>query len=393
MRRVAVLGRGIAGAAAGWAAKRAGAAVISFGGAPLASTMSSGAADDEPWELGRPPRPLEDDVRAFFDELGTLTLPEASSALVATSAGVLRPARGHDAFVLDLASLGAGTIGVPRLARPGWDADALVLSWNDEPSARAQGLRFEAIDADLLHRTDERVLPEVDLAARIADPRRRRLLDARLETLSKSARYVALLAPSGLGLRDASPLPLGEVLSPPGGPAGRRLGAALEGVLPRSEGALASLRVGAEREERWAVASMGSPADARGVQVDAVVLAVGGVVGGGIGYRRTDPAAVLSPIPTFHADVFPPALVGLHADAAAIELPLGEPRWSQTSGGPLERVGILHADGAVRRDDGGTFASLFVAGDAAAGRPRTLIAAVRGALHAGTAAARNVTRS
>lgn len=387
MSRVAVLGRGIAGAAATWAARRAGATVLGFGGPALASAMTSGAADDEPWELDVPARDLDEQTAAFFDALGGWVFPERSSALLATAAGVLRPARGHDAHVLDLASAGPGVVGLPRLLRPGWDADAHARAWNDEPLARTRGLRFEAFDADLLHRTDEQVLPDVDLAVRLEDPARRKLLDAKLDSLARSARFVALLVPPGLGLRDSGALRVGEILSPPGGPAGRRLGLALERTLAKAHGGLSWVRANSGRSARLVVAPLAEPPAAREAEVEAVVLAVGGMVGGGIAYRRTDPAAVLSPIPSYHAESFPTALVGQHADGAAIELPLGEPRWSPTSGGPLERVGILHRSTSVRRDDGGVFAHVFVAGDAAAGRARTLLTAVRDGLAAGAAAA------
>ena len=88
MTRVAVVGAGVAGLAAAWAARRAGAEVTVVASGTGASALGGGAVDDRPWEralraaaaLGaiEPMRELEADVVALSRELGLWELPGAS---------------------------------------------------------------------------------------------------------------------------------------------------------------------------------------------------------------------------------------------------------------------------------------------------------------------------
>jgi hypothetical protein len=409
--RVAVLGRGLAGAAAAWSAARHGASVASFGQAGLATQLSSGALDWLPWERqrGRPPVSLPPELIHFFDELGGYLLPTDASAIVATSSGVLREARAHDAHVLDLAALApapgltVGPVLVPRVNRPGWDADSLAVSWSAERWALARKLEFVAVDADFGLLQSDALLPDADWASRLRDPGR---LQHHLATVASCRARVpgasAMLAPAGFGLisADSAPewarpggeggrgLPIGEVLSGPGGPAGARLSAALTRSLPPPIASAARLPVVPPVGGRFVLEVDGRDTE----PFDSVVLAVGGVLSGGLELARTDPAAILSAIPRFHAPSFPGAWIGALSPAheGAIELPPDDLRWGRdlrTSW--LEAVGILHATESPQvlaaRDT--AIQGLFVAGDAAAGHSRTALLAVATGLEAGKHAA------
>jgi glycerol-3-phosphate dehydrogenase subunit B len=405
-RPVAVLGRGLAGAAAAWAAAAQGAVVESFGEIGLATTLSSGALDWLPWEQarGRAPAPLPADLFRFFDELGGYRLSSDAGVLVATAAGVLREARGHDSHVLDLAALGPGMVLVPRVTRPGWDADALAASWSDETAARARGLTFVAVDGELCLLQAEGVMPDADLAVRLRDPSRRRQHQAALTAcLARSPGALAVLVPAGFGIppspsspsdraKKASeaflPVTAGEVLSAPGGPSGSRLAAALERVLPPARGRRARLCSPVNAQGELAVETD----DGTLLSFGSVVLAVGGVLAGGLELIRTDPAAVLSPIPRFQVPAFSGAWIGGFSASheGAVELPPDDLRWGRdVRGSLLERVGILHAPDSQQvlasRDE--QIPGLFVAGDAAADRPRTTLFAVSSGLEAGQRAA------
>jgi hypothetical protein len=247
-------------------------------------------------------------------------------------------------------------------------------------------MRFVAVDLPWLRFEDEAVLPDADLAARLLDPSRRAFHVDRLRAWPDHAHYVGLLAPAGLGLASNEspgllPLPVGEVLSGPGGPAGRRLVAALDRLQSPSE----APNVLVESTAGGLYVRVG---DGETRAFDAIVLATGGVLAGGIVLERTDPAAILSPIPTFRAPAFPDGLVSAHRAGEAASHPLGSLAWSRTSGGPLETVGVLHRDLRVLATRDEAVTGLFAAGDAAARRPRTVLRAVIDGIAAGTSAAR-----
>ena len=134
-RRVVVVGAGIAGTAAALAAARTSAAVTLLDGGAGASTLATGALDLTPWQpsaetthAGEPELPVS--ARDVLEALGVHVLT-ARPALLLTTAGVRRPARGRDAALLDVARLAGRPLGVVRCARPGWDADVLARVWGE----------------------------------------------------------------------------------------------------------------------------------------------------------------------------------------------------------------------------------------------------------------------
>jgi glycerol-3-phosphate dehydrogenase subunit B len=403
LKRVLVVGAGIAGTAAALAASAAGASVTLLDGGTGASSLAPGAVDLTPWEARAPSTP--DDALAAPSALGVLaaldlvTLPE-KGVLVATAAGILRPARGADRALLDLAVVGPGVVVAPRAEHASWDAGALARSWNDTRLARDRGLEFIAIDATLTRLIDERHLAASDLAARHDDPARLEWLATRLkEAIARvsASKVVAVALPPWLGVEEARAaalskavgLPCGEAATGPGGPAGLRFENARDRALAKAGVAVVLARASAvERADgKWTTTlEQGDPLTA-----DRVVLAAGGLIGGGLAYSPS--ASLLAgelpsrARPTFNVTIDAPVSIGVSGHALALPGSLfGETpetlAWPFTDAPLLERAGVL-ASSAGHVDEG-----LYVAGDLAANQARTWLAALVHGARAGEAAAR-----
>jgi hypothetical protein len=360
-----------------------------------ASTLATGALDAVPWQeraRAAARRPFGRATRSILDALGAYVLPEGGARLV-TTAGVVRPADGHDAALLDVARLGGARVGVVRCDRPGWDADALAAAW---------GEAFVAVDATVLRHLDERVLPDADFAARCDDDDRFGWLAERLrESLARAPGALgALLLPPSLGVEHVRAVqlatrvgvPCGEPVAAPGGPSGLRFEHARNraltaaGVVPwRGRAATVARHTG-----RWrATLETGET-----VYADAVVLAIGGVLAGGIEYAPSE-AVVASALPPFARVPFrlgvtvegAPAPLGI--EGRALELPGSlfgvSPEslaWPFERNAPIERVGLL-----VGGPDGAVAPGLYAAGEAVADADRTWLQALESGALAGLAAA------
>ena len=136
--KVVVVGAGVAGTAAAWAARRAGAEVALVHDRAGASALASGAADWDRWQAAAGQHALEADAVALASALGYSTDP----CLVCTASGVLRPAQGRDRAVLDLAPLAGRRIGVADLARDDWDAELIARALSSSAWARTTETRF-----------------------------------------------------------------------------------------------------------------------------------------------------------------------------------------------------------------------------------------------------------
>lgn len=397
MKSVVVVGGGVAGTAAALAAARGGARVVLLDGGTGASTLSTGAIDDAPWTHAlRPADAVSGTARVLLDALGAYALP-AMGARIATTAGILRPARGHDLALLDLTPFTGRRVGVVRCDRPEWDAGALARAWGDG---------FSALDAAVLRHVDERRLPAADFATRHDDEARLGWLAERLrDALTRAGtRFDALILPSSLGVETERAralsalvgLSCGEAAASPGGPSGLRFERARDRALSAAGVMRATGRaVRVERHvDRWHVARVeGQPA----MDATAVVLAVGGLVGGGLAY---------SPGEAAEASVLPPAsrapfsltldvpAARLGARGRPLEIPgslFGIPpeslAWPFSSDATMERVGVLVDD------DGRAAPGLYVAGETAADLPRTWLRALESGARAGAAAARDAVTS
>jgi glycerol-3-phosphate dehydrogenase subunit B len=399
---IVVIGGGVAGTAAALAAAREGARVTLLDGGTGATVLSTGALDDTPWTraaAGTPPSPLSTLARVVVEALEVYSVPNAG-ARIATTAGVLRPARGHDLALLDLASPGAGRVGVVRCDRPDWEATALARAWGSAGDS-ARGPGFAPLDATMLRHVDERLLPAPDFAARHDDEARLAWLAERLrEALSRAGtRFDALLLPPSLGVerpraRDLSALvglPCGEAAGLPGGPSGLRFEHARDRSLAgaRIDRRVARASAVDRAGHRWQVKLVGGDV----LEATAVVLAVGGLVGGGLAYTPGDAAeaSVLPPasrLPFQLALDVPGAALGAHG--RPLELPgslFGIPpeslAWPFAVDPLMARVGVL-VDG-----DGGVAPGLYAVGETVADAHRTWLGALESGARAGTAAARH----
>jgi glycerol-3-phosphate dehydrogenase subunit B len=391
VKNVVVVGGGVAGTAAALAAARAGASVTLVDGGTGASTLSTGALDDLPWtQASRPPDALAPGLGALLGALGAHAVPDAG-ARIATTAGILRPARGHDLALLDLGPLAGRRVGVVSGERPGWEAAALARAW---------GRDFATLEATLLRHVDERWLPAADFAARHDDEGRLGWLAQRLrEALARAdARFDALLLPASLGIereraRSLSALvglPCGEAAGLPGGPSGLRFEKSRDRALDaahvqRMPGRVTSVLRGGDR---WRVALENGPA----VEAGAVVLAAGGLIGGGLAYTPGD-AAEASVLPPESRAPFqvsfdvPAATLGAHGRPLEIPgslfgIPPESLAWPFAADPLMERVGV-QVDAEGRAAPG-----LYAAGEMVADAPRTWLQALESGLRAGSAAAR-----
>jgi glycerol-3-phosphate dehydrogenase subunit B len=396
-RPVVIVGAGAAGTACALAAVQAGARVLLVDGGTGATTLSTGAIDVVPWDAPtRGPPTASPGVsaaaREILEALGGYVL--APGAHVATTAGIVRPASGHDAAVLDVAPFVARSVGVVRCDRPSWDAVALARAW---------GAGFVAVPATVLRRVDERVLPAADFAARHDDEARLVWLAERLrDAVARTGRDVdALVLPPSLGLERPRAatlsrlvgLPCGEAVGLPGGPSGLRFEAARDRALAsaRVERVQARVRRVEAHEDRWRVL-LENGADGAPLDAAAVVLATGGLIGGGLEYDPAEAsfAAVFPPSsrPPFRLALDAPAVLGAHG--RPLDLPGSlfgiapeSLAWPYARDPLMDRVGVLAGEGGRVRD------GLYVAGEVVADAPRTWLHAIESGVRAGVMAARH----
>jgi glycine/D-amino acid oxidase-like deaminating enzyme len=389
--RVAVIGAGVAGTAAAYAAAVEGAEVTMVGARPGATALGSGAID------GATARPFGDDrarVLAFFEALELWEI-DAEKCRVATCAGLLREARGRDRAVLDLSRAPSGVVVVLDPGRTGWDATSLARAWSAEPWARERGLRFEPARVEALRFAEEASMPDVDLAARHDDPERVRWLAARLAEWPGLTTKTALVMGPWLGLRThvaqeltrLLSLRVGETLSLPGGVAGVRFELARDALLARA---------GVRRSKQMAalVRAQGATRvqielESETIEADAVVLALGGLAAGGVEWAPSRGGH------GFELSLESPASFGMGgrplAASGSPRGPLFEPlAWAgRASSAGFERVGVwTDGDGRARDGEGKPLGWLYAAGDVAADAPRTLLEAIRSGIAVGTLAAR-----
>lgn len=277
--KVLVLGAGFAGLAATLAARRAGATVTVVHGAPGASSLYAGSLDG-------PPLPEQGPQAALLTELSAaLGLNLSQNAVIATREGVLRPSRGGDSALLNLAPLAGKRVALVDVPRDDWDAPLLVRSFSESPWALSTGTRFELLPLELLEKSSQRRVSSYDFATSFERAERPAWL---IEVLKAHAGPDAWLFGPWLGVkRDLAReltaslgVPVGEVTSPPGGVAGARFD-------QRRDAWLSGLAVEVLRGRALGVraADAGVMLELEGgrqLAGDALVLAAGGFVSGAI---------------------------------------------------------------------------------------------------------------
>ncbi len=387
-----MIGGGVAGTAAAWSARRGLADVTAIFDRAGASSLYSGALDEAPWERGGLDTALDSELLAFSVALEAWTVG-TRSARVATPHGVLRTARGRDSSLLDLAPLSGQRVAVVATQVDGWDAVWLARSLGASGWAGKTRTRFEAVPVEGLFDAAERRASAYDLAQLHDDPARL----ARLAERVRGVRADGLLfgpwlgaAPGGAeGLSSMVGKPCGEVTSLPGGPAGARFDASRDALLASVGVQIRHERVQSiePRGRRFLVGGSGA-LTANDAGFDAIVLAIGGLVGGGIVLTEpsfVEESAAVAP-GSLPSGAFRPSVrarveigfAGRAFDRASSERGFDLATLGLTA---LERVGIL-SDGAQAHG----LPSVFVAGDCVADLPRTALRAAQSGIAAARAA-------
>jgi glycerol-3-phosphate dehydrogenase subunit B len=403
-RSVVVIGAGMAGTAAAFAAARAGASVVVVHDRVGASALYSGALDREPWDDARPgesaaPRAdvrREAELGTFITALGVHRLDGAApsgGAWIATASGVVRKAAGADSALLDLAPLAGKRIWVADVERDDWDAPLIARTLAASDWAARTGTAFVPAFVRLVRTGHERRIAPYDFAALHDEPvRRAALADALGAALRDGDAW--LLGPwlgadpaTAPAVRALVRFPLGETTSPMSGAAGARFEAARDRLFAVEGAAVRRGRVTrvSARGARWAV-ELVADADPRPTELEAsaVVLATGGVAAGGISFTWRQPEVVRG----FELPFVAPVTLGLDGEALGGGGSLFGPSLETIGLGALERVGIACDDVGRPVGNHAEQSSLFAAGDAVAGRPRTMLDAALAGLTAGNVAAR-----
>lgn len=370
-RPVVVIGGGFAGVAAAWAAAHAGARVVLVHAAAGASALYSGIVDGGPSDA---------ELRDLARSLGLIV--EATPRAVATRQGVIRTAMGRDSALLDLDGLAGRRIAVADVGRDDFDAELLTRSLAVSEWAERTQTQFFCVRVAALQSGAERRVASYDLALSFDEPERLRALASSVVAAGPAdawlfGPWLGVRNPVSVELAQLLGRPVGEVSSPLAGAAGARFEERRRELLRELQIDVREslvLSVTAEGAELCVALEHGERLGA-----SAVVLAIGGVAGGGIELAPADPklyraarASLAAPIELeLDNEVFDgiSSLAGLSFKSAGL--------------GALERLG-------VRADESAALAPrlpLFGAGDVLAGKPRTVLAALASGIFAGKQAA------
>jgi hypothetical protein len=378
--RFAIIGAGIAGAAAAFEIARRGGRATVFHDLTGSSGLYSGALDFSPWDQPGEPSALAGELLEFAEQLGTWELAGCARR-VATLEGNVRPARGGDGALLDLDRCVGKRVAVVDLERDDWDAPLLAKSFASSAWAVQSQTQFFAAPARVLQRGFERRVSAYDFAA-LHDPvERAQALQMALRESGVTADawlfgpWLGIERPLARELSAALGVPVGETTSAPGGAAGARFEQARDRLLARIAD------VERARLTRIEKSSAGYRLQFQGrepQEFPIVLLATGGVAAGGVALERSFERRGGT---GFRLSFSAP--VALELDSEVIEgiSSLSSVDFAERGLDALLKVGIAtREDGSAPENPG-----IFVAGDAIAGRPRTALLAA----HSGFRAARS----
>lgn len=376
-RHVLVVGGGIAGVAAAWAAQRAGARVTLLHGSAGASALYSGALDFG----AKPSERVVSELAHFATALGCWTYG-GGPYRIATETGLCRSVDGRDSALLDLEPLAGSRIGVIGALHSSWDAPLVARQLGASSWAQQTSTEFVVLPAPDLLATDELAVPLYDLATRFDAPKRLQQLCAVLEKARGDVS--ALLLGPWLGLAtdvaqqatQTLGIPVGESTSAPGGVAGARFERARDRLLQASA---IEARTGPVQRVSAESGGFSVGFGSEDISAEAVVLAIGGVAAGGIlldDARPEHPGGAC-----FHASLQAPVTLELDGKPVERVSTLHGVDFCLAGLGTLERVGIAERQGKTKEP------GLFVAGDCAAGAPRSALQAARAGIRAGALAA------
>ncbi|MFC1641404.1 hypothetical protein ACFL5O_01760 [Myxococcota bacterium] len=403
--RAVVVGAGVAGTAAAWAIARSGGEAILVHDRPGATELYSGALDGEP-SRSDVSLSLETDLHAWVRSLEIWALPR-NDARVATGAGITKRSRGLDHTLLNLEPLAGNSIAVLSTDYPAYDGKLLARTLADSQWAESTKTHFTAVAVDVVHEASERSCSPHDFAVLHDSPERIEWLAEQLRSASSS--YDAWLLGPWLGLepetvlhlRQALERPVGETTSLPGGAAGARFARARDrlmrhlGLTVVRGRVLAATRTGKSwkldvesylpnRSRTGGLGGMGGriihpeagwQKTAQVLEADAVVLACGGIVSGGI-----ELAPVGSMGPAFRLSFGAPIALTVHQAVLRPMSTLHGPVLDRLGPEVFESVGIATRGPHVQGEPG-----LVVAGAALARQPHTMLHAAQSGLVAARA--------
>ncbi len=367
---VVIVGGGFAGVAAAWAVARSGGPAVVLADRAGASELYSGICDgDAP----------TDDVSALAQSLGLAVTPKLRA--VATREGLIRRVYGRDSALLDLEAQAGKQIGVVDPGRDDWDGELLARSFAATPWAKRTNTRFQCVTVPLLKSGAERRMAPYDFASLLETPERTAELARTLAEAGGGSD--ALLCGPWLGverelaaqLSSAARRPVGETASAPGGVAGARFGRrrgavlATHGVELRGQAARAV-------EERGSALSVVLD-DGSALAARAVVLAIGGVAAGGLRVNAGGAG------PAAGASLELPVALTLEGELVDRATSLAGQIARRGSFEPLEALGLA----VDERFAASARLPIFACGDALAGKPRTVLAALSSGIAAGRVAA------
>lgn len=421
-RSILVVGAGAAGLAAAWAARRNGHRVTVIAAGLGATSLGGGAMDEVPWESAlRASRllgahsfigaalaaPVSEQIEDLALDLGLWELPRPPHRTphLATLAGRIRPARGHDRSLLDLSRIQGGRVVIPRVPRAMWDADFLGAAFSADPFAKASGIQFDPVDLPVLRYDIESRIADGDLAARHDDEARIGWLAGQVREHADRARqsgrpiaavllgpWLGASAPRAAAISERAGVPVGEALAGVGSPAGLRFEAARDRLFASLDVTLVHARVTTITVEPDGVtATLEQPRSSAGseLRAHAVVLAIGGLTSGGVIYAPPEHTAEHDLPPRgavpFALSLHAPVTLALADGPLDVVSSLHGPDLDTTAWPSADRAGVLETVGIQCR---GVRAapSIFAAGDVIAAAPRTLLEALATGIRAGSEA-------
>jgi glycerol-3-phosphate dehydrogenase subunit B len=385
---VAVIGGGIAGAAAAHELARHGQRATVFHAHAGQSALYSGALDFEPWDRVHELSVIAPELAQFSEALGIWQLG-STAPTVATLEGNLRPARGRDRALLDLESCAGKRVAVVDPQRDDWDALLLAKSFACCAWAKRTHTQFEAVRVRALQNNFERRTSVYDFAAAHDAPERWSFLLAALRSSGAApdawlfGPWLGVERPAAAELTASLGRPVGETTSAPGGTSGARFEAARDRLLSRVA------EVKRARVARLEPSPLGFRIETEAGEVQdfsAVVLATGGVSAGGVALERSFDRRGGS---GFRLSFSAPVALELDGEIVEGVSSLASIDFVERGLGALLKVGIAVTESGAARGAPG----LFVAGDAVAGRPRTALLAAQSGLSAARRALEHVRSS
>ncbi|GEM_PF-2667939 len=367
--RLLVVGAGISGLAACAVARERGLNPILINSGTGASALTSGAVG---YNESRASSEKGESIASALDGkwarnfLETLGLYRGGASWVATYEGIVRPAQMVGELVLSLDEHKGKTIGVIDIGRGDFCAERLASAYRQEEWSRRSRTQFTPLKLSSVWSPVEASYPLAHFC-RLLDEKERfyRFQRELLSIKDQFPELGAFLLGPWLGVETKKPseqvsLPFGEVLSPPEGPFGRRFLRARAHWLDKQNVQMHDEHVIALAFEEGGVRVESRTPEGEPVYrwVEGLVVATGGLLGGGVGLKGSFRGAP--------ADLCLELAHGVEVEGASLRGEISgwdaqeaggawirSPHWRQNRAAPLATNLIQIAGDASPRDAGG----------------------------------------